>query len=336
MDTSRNDLLGELAADAALERADYLVQATDQFRAFLDRHRERIGDLGGLTLIDDDPDYLSIAPDLTFRSRSRYQDEESGEWISDTEVIESPAELVELYNLADLFTAFAEAAREAAGLAAEPTAAGDLLDTAHVPPADTFPVGEGVYAEAADSWAAGQALTEPPADDDEAARRLYDLALAFQDRSQRVESRLFEQFAEQAEILTARLGDFVVVDDEDERLTLSRGGDFRAEVVPDDETGEWRVLASADDLVEFYDPTDVFGDLADALAEAFPSIAPEAEQAEEGDEADEGEEADEADDISAEGEKGGADTTVGLDDASKGDDGPGKPSRNGRGGGKPG
>ncbi len=24
----------------------------------------------------------------------------------------------------------------------------------------------------------------------------------------------------------------------------------------------------------FYDPTDVFGDLADALAEAFPSIAP--------------------------------------------------------------
>jgi hypothetical protein len=336
MDTSRNDLLGELAADAALERADYLVQATDQFRAFLDRHRERIGDLGGLTLIDDDPDYLSIAPDLTFRSRSRYQDEESGEWISDTEVIESPAELVELYNLADLFTAFAEAAREAAGLAAEPTAAGDLLDTAHVPPADTFPVGEGVYAEAADSWAAGQALTEPPADDDEAARRLYDLALAFQDRSQRVESRLFEQFAEQAEILTARLGDFVVVDDEDERLTLSRGGDFRAEVVPDDETGEWRVLASAVDLVVFYDPTDVFGDLADALAEAFPSIAPEAEEAEEGDEADEGEEADEAHEVSAEGETGGADTTAGPDDASKDDDGPGKPSRNGRGGRKPG
>jgi hypothetical protein len=29
--------------------------------------------------------------------------------------------------------------------------------------------------------------------------------------------------------------------------------------------------------VEFYDPTDVFGDLADALAEAFPSIAPDLE-----------------------------------------------------------
>ena len=48
-------------------------------------------------------------------------------------------------------------------------------------------------------------------------------------------------------------------------------------MIPDDETGEWRTLGSADDLVEFYDPTDVFGDLADALAEAFPGIAPEPE-----------------------------------------------------------
>ena len=32
------------------------------------------------------------------------------------------------------------------------------------------------------------------------------------------------------------------------------------------------MLGSADDLVEFYDPTDVFGDLADALAEAYPAI----------------------------------------------------------------
>ncbi len=245
--------------------------------------------------------------------------------MSDTEVIESPAELVELYNLADLFTAFAEAAREAAGLAAEPTAAGELLDTAHVPPADTFPVGEGVYAEAADSWAAAQASSEPPADDDEAARRLYDLALAFQDRSQRAEARLFEQFAEQAEILTARLGDFIVVDDDDERLTLGRGGDFRAEVVPDDGTGEWRVLGSSDDLVEFYDPTDVFGDLADALAEAFPSIAPEPEEgaAGGGEEGDAGVEAaaDEPEDSAG-------------DDKGTGDDG--SSSRNGRGGRKPG
>ena len=31
-----------------------------------------------MTLIDEEPDYLSIAPDLTFRSRSRYLDEDTG------------------------------------------------------------------------------------------------------------------------------------------------------------------------------------------------------------------------------------------------------------------
>ena len=116
-----NDLLGELAADAALERSDFIVQSTEQLRKFLDHHKERIAVLGGLTLIDDEPDYLSIAPDLTFRSRSRYLDDDTGEWISETEVIESAAELVELYNPADVYAAFAEAAREAAGMPAEPT-----------------------------------------------------------------------------------------------------------------------------------------------------------------------------------------------------------------------
>ena len=89
MDTSRNDLLGEIAADAALERSDFLVQATDQLRRFLDANKGGSTQLGGLTLIDEDPDYLSIAPDLTFRSRTRYIDDLTGEWTSETEVIES-------------------------------------------------------------------------------------------------------------------------------------------------------------------------------------------------------------------------------------------------------
>src|SRR4029450_9472109 len=89
-----NDLLGELAADAALERSDFLVQATEQLRKFLDHPKERIAVLGGLTLIDDEPDYLSIAPDLSFRSRSRYQDAVTGEWVSETEVSESSSERV--------------------------------------------------------------------------------------------------------------------------------------------------------------------------------------------------------------------------------------------------
>jgi len=60
---SHNDLLGELAADAALERSDFIVQATEQLRKFLDHHKDRIAVVGGLTLIDDEPDYLSIAPE---------------------------------------------------------------------------------------------------------------------------------------------------------------------------------------------------------------------------------------------------------------------------------
>ena len=126
MDTGRNDLLGEIAADAALERSDFLVQSTDQLRQFLDRHKERIAAYGGLTLIDEEPDYLSIAPDGSFRSRTRFLDDATGDWVSETEVIETAAELVELYNPADLYSAFVEAARDAAGMDDEPTAEDDL------------------------------------------------------------------------------------------------------------------------------------------------------------------------------------------------------------------
>src|SRR5436305_245841 len=122
---SHMDLLGELASDAALERQDFIFQATEQLRKFLDHHRERIGVLGGLTLIDEEPDYLSIAPDLSFRSRSRYLDETSGEWVSETEVIESAAELIEFYNPADMFGDLADAIAEG-----YPSVAPELAGTA--------------------------------------------------------------------------------------------------------------------------------------------------------------------------------------------------------------
>ncbi|HEV8490392.1 MAG TPA: hypothetical protein VGQ58_11455 [Candidatus Limnocylindrales bacterium] len=277
MDTSRKDLLGELAADAALERGDFLVQSTEQFRRFLNANGERITELGGLTLIDDDPDYLSIAPDLTFRSRTREFDDATGQWVSETEVIEHASELIELYNPADLYAAFAEAAREAAGLSAEPTATDDLMEAAMVGPDESFTIGNDAYAAAADEWAATQPEVLEADDDESAARRLYDLALEYQERSQRSESHLLDQFEVASANLTARLGDLIVVDDDDERLTLTANDGFRAEVVPEDAGGEWRTLETPEELVEFYDPTDVFGDLADALAEAWPSVAPESE-----------------------------------------------------------
>jgi hypothetical protein len=274
MDTSRSVLLGEIARDAALERTDFLVQATEQLRKFLESNKARIAELGGLTLIDEEPDYLAIAPDLTFRSRSRFEDPDTGEWVSETDVIETAAEIAELYNPADIYAAFAEAAKEAAGDEAEPTATDELLDTAHVPLEDRLEPDD-VYAQAADDWAAAQNLTLDADTEEGAARRLYDLALEFQERSQRTEARLIEQFEDGSQRLAGRLGDLIVVDDEDERLTYSADGRFRAEVVAEDGDGEWRTLDNPESLVEYYDPTDVFGDLADALAEAYPAVAPE-------------------------------------------------------------
>ena len=78
-----------------------------------------------------------------------------------------------------------------------------------------------------------------------------------------------------AEDLSRMVGGLTIVDDEDERLTLQEDGRFHGEVVPEDEPGRWRQLDDADDVVQFYDPTDVFGDLAEAIAEAYPGVAPE-------------------------------------------------------------
>jgi hypothetical protein len=293
----RSASLGEIAADAALERNSFLTTAAEQLKRFLDSNRERVKELGGMVLIDDDPDYLSVAPDGTFRSRTRYQDDVTGEWHSETEVIESVGELVELYNPADVFAAFAEAAREQAGLPDEPTATDDMLDAAGIAPDETVGVGIGGrddladsgYAGAADEWAARQSDEGAPADAEEAARRLYDLALTFQERSQHSEARLIEQFEIAAQDLASFLGDLMILDDEDERLWFKSSGRFEAEVVPqqeDDEgeasaEGEWRRLGTPDEMVEFYDPTDIFGDFAEALVDNFPSVAAEEEAADE-------------------------------------------------------
>ena len=86
-------------------------------------------------------------------------------------------------------------------------------------------------------------------DAEEAARRLYDLALTFQERSQHTEARLIEQFETVAQDLSSFVGDLMVLDDEDERLWLKRNGRFEAEVVPEREVddgdageGDWRRL----------------------------------------------------------------------------------------------
>ena len=279
-------LLGEIALEAGMERASFLNDAAEQLERFLKANAERLKDLGGMVLIDDDPDYLSVAPDGSFRSRTRYQDATTGEWIAETEVIESASELVELYNPADIYAAFAEAAREEAGLPDQPTGAEDLLEVAGISPSEGVGVGIGgadPYIGAADEWAASQDDTDIPEDQIEVARRLYDLALTFQERSQLSEARLIEQFESAATGLAGRLGDQLILDDEDERLWFKSSGTFEAEVMPerdeeDEDAGRWVGLKSHEEMVQFYDPTDLFGDLAETIAEQFPEVAPELDE----------------------------------------------------------
>ncbi|MGZ3585914.1 MAG: hypothetical protein ACXVAE_02160 [Candidatus Limnocylindrales bacterium] len=277
--SSTAEMLGELASEAALERTSFLVDATRQLERFLKNNADRVRELGGLVLIDDDPDYLSIAPDSSFRSRTRYQDSATGQWVSETEVIESAAELIELYNPAEVYAAFAEAARGAAGLPEEPTGAEELAEAAGLAPDERVVAGGGPYAEAADMWAATRDEPQEPGDATSAARLVYDLALTFQERSQQTEASLLEQFQDAVGSYTHWLGDTLIVDDDDERLSLQSNGTFRGEVIPEEEDagGRWKTLTSPDELVQFYDPTDVFGDLADSLAELHPDIAPEDE-----------------------------------------------------------
>ena len=189
-------------------------------------------------------------------------------------MLESAAEVVELYNPATCSRHSPRPRGKRPARSNQPRRE-ELFEVAGIGVEETGPVGEDPYVAAADEWAAAQPANLEVDDDASAARRLYDLALEFQERSQHSEARLIEQFETAAERLTGRVGDLIVVDDEDERLVLEASGNFRAEVIPEDSDGEWRTLTGAEEIVEFYDPTDIFGDLADALAEAFPAVAPE-------------------------------------------------------------
>ena len=264
MDARQNALLAEIARDAELERTDFLARAGEQLGRFLAAHRHRVQQLGGLVLIDDDPDYLAITPDGTFRSRSRVYDESTGNWISELEIIENASDLAEIYNPADILQAFAEAQLADAGIR------GDGSDAAEVDDPGAGGAGD-VYAEVADQWAAGQPDVREAHDEESAALALYELALDFQDRSQRTEANLIAGFENAAAGILGYVGTISIVGDDDEHLELGAGG-FRGRVIPEGDT-DWKDISSPDQIVRYYDPTDVFGDLAEAIVDAYPSVA---------------------------------------------------------------
>ena len=276
MDTGRNDLLGEIAADAALERSDFLVQSTDQLRRFLDRHKERIAAYGGLTLIDEEPDYLSIAARLQRSAAgagiSGRPDRRLGQRDRGHRDGRRARRAVQpgrhLRRVRRCRPGGRRVRRDA-----------DRRRTTCSMPPGSRPRRRSRSARTRTPPPPTRGRRRSPAetaldDDEAAARRLYDLALEFQERSQRSEARLLDEFEVAAATASDLLGDLVIVDDDDERLVLTGSRIVPAEVVPEEAEGEWRTLSGPDELVEFYDPTDVFGDLADALAEAYPRGRP--------------------------------------------------------------
>jgi hypothetical protein len=274
MEARRNALLADMSRDAEIERTDFLARAGEQLDRFMAAHQHRIQQLGGLVLIDDDPDYLAVTADGTFRSRSRIYDEGRGEWIAETEIIETAAELVEIYNPADLLQAFADAQVEDVGIAgADPDAGVEPEDEDDEAVAGTDP-----YAAAADQWAAGQPEVPEVHDEAGAALALYELALDYQDRSQRTEAGLIGGFENAAIGLLGFISKVSIVEDDDEHLEIGPGG-FRGRVIPEGET-DWQDISTPDQIVRFYDPTDVFGDLAEALVDAYPAVAGAAEDVE--------------------------------------------------------
>jgi len=279
----RNEALEALADEASRQHDAFVAEAGSQFVRFLEANKSRLAELGGLVIIVEEPEYLSVTDEGRFRSRTRYQDD-SEAWVTETEEIEDPAELVEIYNPADLYAAFADAARDEAGLAS--TDDGEASGEAGPPASDGSEAEPGEEAEDAsardDDWLYD---VPTPRDEPDAARLLYDLALTFQERSQLDQAQLLDDFQDASHKVAALLGDRKVVDDEDERLWFRATGAFEGEVMPErDEEAEgepeWQALTTPDDLVQFYDPTDLFGDLADSVAQAWPEVAPELEDGE--------------------------------------------------------
>ena len=227
-----------------------------------------------MALIDEEPDYLSIAPDLTFRSRTRFQDEDTGEWISETEVIESAAELVELYNPSDVFAAFAEAAREAAGSGRADRRGG---------PVEVAGIASRRPGRSARTRMPPRPTTGPPASRRTSRRRRRggrppavrprarlpgaqpaqrgapDRAVRGRGRTADGPGRRPDHRRRRRRAARAR----------GQRQLPRRG---RARRTPTASGGR---STSAEEIVQFYDPTDLFGDLAEALAEAYPAVAPE-------------------------------------------------------------
>ena len=257
--------LRELSAEAELERRDFLYEATDQLRRFLDQNRDRLREVGPIKLVDNEQDYLLYHPvDETWTTRLTYQDPADSEWYDEEQLVDTISELIELYNPADIYAWLMEAARDA---------------PSHLVPADELAREEElVEGDASDDW---QAELPTPQQETLAAQRLWQLADAYRAQLGSAQGQLLREFTANAEEVLRRTGDLPLLDEPDDMLILRADGRFETsldlsdrsrDVIAVDAHREGLSVAEAKTIAAFYDPADVLHWVTEALAERYPAV----------------------------------------------------------------
>ena len=263
MNAPRITALRELAQEAELERRDFLYEATEQLRRFVDSNRERLREIGPVKLVDDDQDYLLFHPvDETWTTRLTYQDPADNEWYDEEQVVDSVAELVELYNPADIFAWLIEAAHDAPG---------------HLIAADELAHEEELVE--ADDW---QADLPAPQQETLAAQRLWQLADAYRAQLGTAQAQHLREFASNAEEVLRRTGDLTLLDESEDVLVLRADGRFETSIDLSDQPSEvvttvearrpGLAVTEAKTIAAYYDPADVLHWVTEALAERYPAV----------------------------------------------------------------
>ena len=258
--------LRELAAEAELERRDFLYEATEQLRRFLDQNRDRLREIGPIKLVDNEQDYLLYHPvDETWTTRLTYQDPADSEWYDQEQLVDSISELIELYNPADVYAWLMEAARDAP---AHLVAADELVREEEL-----------VDGPVTDDWEAGLPSTQQ---ETLAAQRLWQLADAYRTQLATAQGQLLREFTANAEEVLRRTGDLPLLDEPDDMLILRADGRFETSLDlsdrPDEVVGtvearrEGLAVTEAKTIAAFYDPADVLHWVTEALAERYPAV----------------------------------------------------------------
>ncbi len=280
MSAPRITALRELAGEANLERRDFLYEATEQLRRFVDANRERLREIGPIKLVDEEQDYLVYHPvDETWTTRLTYQDPADNEWYDEEQVVDAVSEIVELYNPADIFAWLIEAARDPAN---------------HLVPADKLAEQEElVEASEEPDWQADLPTSQQ---ETLAAQRLWQLADAYRGQIADQQKQVLREFAANAGEVLARTGDLLLLEEEEDTLagelllleeeedTLVLRADGRFETSLDltdlpagsalniESRRPGLTVTDAKVIADFYDPADVLQWVTDALSERYPAV----------------------------------------------------------------